>query len=54
MSHEPSGRDQACLVHPYFARLVDFLPAMLPGTIDDAELVAGGLDLTALGFLASR
>ena len=54
MSHEPSGRDQACLVHVYLARLAGFLPAPLPGTIEDVELVANGLGLTALGFLASR
>jgi hypothetical protein len=54
MSHEPSGRDQACLVHVYLARLAGFLPDPLPGTIEDVELVANGLGLTVLGFLASR
>ena len=38
----------------YFARLAGFLPAVLPGTIEGVELVADGLGLTALGFLASR
>lgn len=50
----PSRRDGACLVPFYLARLAGFLPAVLPGTIEGAELVAGGLGLTALGFLASR
>lgn len=54
MSHEPSGRDQACLVRFYLARLAGFFPTVLPGIIEDAELVAGGLGLTAFGFLASR
>ena len=48
------GVIEPSLVRLYFARLAGFLPAVLPGTIDDAELVAGGLGLTALGFLASR
>ena len=38
----------------YLARLAGFLPAVLPGTIEGAELVADGLGLAALGFLASR
>lgn len=38
----------------YLARLAGFIPALLAGTIEDAELVANGLGLTALGFLASR
>ena len=51
---EPSGHDRACLVRLYFARLARFLPAVLPGTTECAELVANGLGLRALGFLASR
>ncbi|MDH3660573.1 MAG: hypothetical protein OEU92_11200 [Alphaproteobacteria bacterium] len=51
---EPSGRHRACLASLYFARLAGFLPAVLPGMIEGAELVADGLGLTALGFLASR
>jgi hypothetical protein len=38
----------------YLARLAGFLPAMLPGTTEGAELMAVGLGLTVLGFLASR
>ncbi len=49
-----SGRDRARLVSLYFARLAGFLPAVLPGMMEGAELVADGLGLAALGFLASR
>lgn len=44
----------ADLCRLYFTRLAGFLPAVLPGTIEGAKLVADGLGLTALGFLASR